>query len=286
MGQKADPKLSAGARLERKATRAHLRSVIRQLETGVALSPVAVVRGILDWTLKRSARYDKAPGGLGRLAVLCAVGLTLLAGAAVLAAPPPDSHLPAAVCATLTQERAKYPTPPSHDQMGAMLNTTAWVHRADGWGLSKKTTGNVCPSVAGSIACDVLMLPSGAYWDVFIASGEATTVSCGVQSGTIPPAGPRGYLAPKDPGGTTTPPPVDPPPSGGDCSAEKAQIGDLRKQVAALTTENQRLYDHALEWDKRLNECLVEKDALQQKYDKVSCKASIFGVHIPCTVIK
>lgn len=77
MGQNADPKLSEGARLERRATRAHLRSVLRQLETGVALSPQAVVRGILDWTLNRAKRYDKAPGGLGKLAILFAVGLTL-----------------------------------------------------------------------------------------------------------------------------------------------------------------------------------------------------------------
>ena len=49
----ADPKTSAGARLERKAVREYLR---RQIARGKQGSLDAV----LDWVLKRQERYDRA----------------------------------------------------------------------------------------------------------------------------------------------------------------------------------------------------------------------------------
>jgi hypothetical protein len=57
---KADPKFSAGARLERRSMRTYLR---RQLRATPSLTGL---QAVLDWVFKRSARYDKASGGLGK----------------------------------------------------------------------------------------------------------------------------------------------------------------------------------------------------------------------------
>lgn len=58
----ADPKTSAGARLERKAFRDYLR---RQLRTASDSSSIGLT-AVLNWVLARQARYDKRGGGLGR----------------------------------------------------------------------------------------------------------------------------------------------------------------------------------------------------------------------------
>lgn len=57
----ADPKVSAGARLERAAFRSYLRRAISRATIG-ADSGAA----ILEWVLARQKRYDKKTGGLGR----------------------------------------------------------------------------------------------------------------------------------------------------------------------------------------------------------------------------
>lgn len=59
----ADPKLSAGARAERKAFRAFLRRYLKGIQNPFRL---AVAEEILEWVLARQERYDKQPGGLGR----------------------------------------------------------------------------------------------------------------------------------------------------------------------------------------------------------------------------
>lgn len=56
----ADPKTSAGARLERKAFRAYLR---RRMGSTTQAGELAAV---LAWVLARQARYDKRGGGLGK----------------------------------------------------------------------------------------------------------------------------------------------------------------------------------------------------------------------------
>jgi hypothetical protein len=60
----ADPKLSAGARLERAAMRAYLR---RQLAQPGALDvSKAALQLVLEWVLLRQKRYGPRPGGLGK----------------------------------------------------------------------------------------------------------------------------------------------------------------------------------------------------------------------------
>lgn len=71
---------------------------------------------------------------------------------------------------TLTAERETYPTPMTKEQIGQMLNDTAWTHRVEGWGLLRKDAGNNCPSPPGPrISCDYLVnRMTGAGYDVLI----------------------------------------------------------------------------------------------------------------------
>ena len=72
---------------------------------------------------------------------------------------------------TLERIRPEYPRPWSDiAQIGEYLNRVAWEHRAEGWGLLKKTGGNRCPSPQGvEIACDILIhAPTQTHFDVLI----------------------------------------------------------------------------------------------------------------------
>lgn len=56
----ADPKTSAGARVERKAFREYVRRLI------AASGPQIDGEKVVAWILKRQQRYDGKAGGLGR----------------------------------------------------------------------------------------------------------------------------------------------------------------------------------------------------------------------------
>jgi len=60
---KTDHARSEGARVERASYRARLR---RQIKGSIFIIVREALRIELDWILERQARYDKAPGGLGR----------------------------------------------------------------------------------------------------------------------------------------------------------------------------------------------------------------------------
>jgi hypothetical protein len=59
----ADPKMSAGARLEREAFRDYLRRKLHNKPTACEEQFLEVV---LRWVNDRRTRYDKAGGGLGK----------------------------------------------------------------------------------------------------------------------------------------------------------------------------------------------------------------------------
>jgi hypothetical protein len=74
---------------------------------------------------------------------------------------------------TLERIRPEYPRPWSNQaQIGEYLNRVAWEHRAEGWGLLRKTGGTRCPSPQGvEIACDILIhAPTQTHFDVLIDS--------------------------------------------------------------------------------------------------------------------
>lgn len=62
----ADPKVSEGARLERRALRAYLRRAIAQAPGGELGTEAQALRIVHAWVRTRQARYDKRAGGLGK----------------------------------------------------------------------------------------------------------------------------------------------------------------------------------------------------------------------------
>lgn len=137
----------------------------------------------------------------------------------------------------LETARPHYGTPMSPAEQAALLNEVAWDHRAEGWGLLAKPTGNNCPTPAGvRVSCDYLVFaPTGQGFDVLEDSEGA-----GAPRWKKGDSFDRGrWVAPVAPaGGPQEPPPVDPPPVGGSTVLERvtelqARIERVLEQLAA-----------------------------------------------------
>src|SRR5436190_1561525 len=79
--------------------------------------------------------------------------------------------------ADLQAERAKYPDGPiPAATIAKILNAVAWAHRAEGWGMLQKGSGNSCPIAGMFVSCDILIhKPSVTHWDVLNnAEGDGT----------------------------------------------------------------------------------------------------------------
>ena len=100
--------------------------------------------------------------------IVLAVGTLPSATPSIVAQTKPASLLP-----TVQRIRAQYPTPMTQPQMGELLNRVAWEHRAEGWGILKKTGGFRCPAPQGTtVACDILVhAPTVWHYDVLINAG-------------------------------------------------------------------------------------------------------------------
>ena len=112
---------------------------------------------------------------------------------------------------TIRAARAKYGATCGDDECVAICNEVAWVHRAEGYGVSRKETGTRGRRYDGQECChDVVMLRDGRYWDILGAAGGASVPQWqDSPSGVITdPA--RGWVAPIVPQGVVTPP-VEPP---------------------------------------------------------------------------
>lgn len=118
---------------------------------------------------------------------------------------PPPYH-------TLVLLRAGYPTPMTNDQLGELLNDTAWAHRAAGYGVLSKPGGARCqqPITREWISRDILARPDGRIFDVLIdVDGEAEPTW-----NEVDPVSPSRWRRPIDrssPG--PLPPTPQPPPS-------------------------------------------------------------------------
>ena len=77
--------------------------------------------------------------------------------------------LPANVCETLKQERAKYGTTVTREEIGKILNATAWRYYTQ-IGMGKKDSGTTCVAPNGvSIACDILVSREpNVMWDIMM----------------------------------------------------------------------------------------------------------------------
>lgn len=212
-------------------------------------------------------------------------------------------ELPADVCKTLKAVRGSGPIT-SKEQLADMLNRVAWTHRATGWGLSTKKTGNRCPRTldGAEVACDVLHhQPTNELWDVFIAAdpGTPTTPTCTQMVGKATDPN-RPWLAPIDPQG---PDPKDQEIAElkkklaeadaalagargriteleGALGACQARTGELEGQVATVTTER----DEARQ---KLAECEAKPPA------EVTCRARLspgwigrLGVRASCEIVR
>lgn len=80
---------------------------------------------------------------------------------------PEPGGQPTSLLSDLEEERVKYSTPMTSQELSNLLNAVAWKNQANGWGLLSKTSGNRCPFASGDISCDILFhKPSGLHYDV------------------------------------------------------------------------------------------------------------------------
>ena len=152
-------------------------------------------------------------------------------------------RLPDDVYATVVRLSAPYAVTGTPDgyTMGSILNAIAWAHRADGWGLSRKTGGKRVDSPVGEIAEDILHhQPTNLLWDIWQGAdvGQPLNVGGGAPWDIGPPeSADRAWVAPVQPVGTSAPPPPDPtptPPPSTDLSAIKAQLATVIAQQQVI----------------------------------------------------
>lgn len=125
------------------------------------------------------------------------------------AAPLSAQKLPSPACASLQNSFKTVSRPiPTRAELGKALNAAALT--SPGLGLSRKTTGNHCPSPVGDVACDILMREDGTYWDAIVSNdGPGARVECGSAAADKITNNDRRWLAPV---AVAEPPHVPPPP--------------------------------------------------------------------------
>src|SRR5678815_3503337 len=84
--------------------------------------------------------------------------------------------MPASLLGAVQTARRAWGATMTNGECVALLNSVAWMHRADGWGLSLKPNGNHGMRHDGKpCAVDVLYhQPSRTVWDVLRAAGEVS----------------------------------------------------------------------------------------------------------------
>lgn len=176
--------------------------------------------------------------------------------------------------------RAKYPTLPGNRPITNQALREIASDPAVAGGIYVKTTGNNCLGYS----CDLICYKDGRFYDVFVAWDNLATPSWNLSPSKADPS--RCTLQT-----VGTPVPPTPPVNCDTCQLAlatcRSENEQLKKEKAGLVIENKRLFDHAQEWDARLNKCLTDYDALLQKYNSVKCVTpSYLGWHSPCTVVK
>jgi hypothetical protein len=203
----------------------------------------------------------------------------------------------------LQAERAKYPDGPiPAATIAKILNAVAWAHRAEGWGMLQKGSGNSCPMAGTFVSCDILIhKPSVTHWDVLNNAEGDGTGTAAAQFNLVGPCvvGPASgcamsnFLDPVDPGGTVPAPAPEPsatrPPDFG------PRVTMLEQQVQSLTGEIRALHDQAAALAVKVTATTAATNANTEsvaRIDKyladhpiaVSCYARLGGVPISCSL--
>lgn len=151
-------------------------------------------------------------------------------------------RLPDDVFETLKAERAKYGAVPNDRELGLLLNATAYAHRGQGFGLSRKDGGAHAPFPGGNpeyIAHDIIMLSDGTAWDCLIAAGAEAKPIQGESFMVTDPN--RGWVRPVPvdaPPESPAPPPVPPAP---DLSAVLAKLDRAIAFLDVIAVQNARV---------------------------------------------
>lgn len=153
-------------------------------------------------------------------------------------------RLPENVYQTLVSICDAYPWPVVQRErdLGDILNRVAWLHRSDGWGLSRKVAGQHVDSPVGPIAEDILQLKNGHHFDVLGGAGVGQPLRPGRPNSIgIIDLNARPWVAPVDHvpawlvDGPAPPPAPDPDPEPDIPVACDCQCNVTEQDVAGLT---------------------------------------------------
>jgi hypothetical protein len=181
---------------------------------------------------------------------------------------------PASLLDTVRAVRARVDGQPTNPQLAAMLNEIAWLHRAEGWGLSKKPGGHNCPTpppAAVLIACDILHhKPTNLLYDVFGSVEAGATPQWGSVGPPLTPD--REWLAPIAPSGTEP----EPPPPTDDL---KLVVAVLQARVLALEETVRRVDDTLVSMGQRVGalENGVPEDRVSALIDQAIASLRVTG---------
>lgn len=197
---------------------------------------------------------------------------TLITFALLATATP--AHAQSSLLGDVQAERAKYGPSMSRAEVASLLNAVAWRHRAEGWGLLRKGSGNSCPLGDTFISCDILVnARTVTHFDVLIDAENTARPNWGDDGPCVisPSSGcaMSNFMAPIDPG-SSAPTSGTTPPSTGTTSTDLSAVLDLigeqgagtRAQIEAVYQQNERMFANLVD---RLNAIQATVDALQSR---------------------
>jgi hypothetical protein len=123
--------------------------------------------------------------------------------------------MPESLLTTVQAVRAKYGAAPSNDECAEIVNEVAWLHRADGWGVSSKPNGanGRQPTTGKPIARDIVHYrPTNEIFDCLVAAGDGGPASPAWQAVGVMTDPTRPWLAPAEPDDIVVDPDPDPDP--------------------------------------------------------------------------
>src|SRR5262245_6217458 len=188
----------------------------------------------------------------------------------------------------LQAERAKYPDGPiPAATIAKILNAVAWAHRAEGWGMLRKASGNSCPLAGTFVSCDILIhKPSVTHWDVLNNAEGDGTGTAAAQFNLVGPCvlGPASgcamsnFLDPVDPAGNVPAPgpPSAPPPD------LRPRVTMLEKQVQSLTGEIRSLRDQAAVLTATVTATTTATDANTQSVARIDKYLAEHPIAVSC----